>query len=476
MSAGPKKQLPVLNDVPVGSLNSDGSRNFVHPADVRGRFTRLRWIVFAALVVIYVALPFVRIGGEPAVFLDIVRRRFYLFGTAFNAQDFWMVFLLLSGILLALVIVTTLWGRIWCGYACPQTVFLEGFYRRVERLLEGPRNIRMRRNAGPWGWDKAWRKLLKHAVFLAASFLIAHVFLSYFVSLPSLWTMMGGSPANHPVAFAWSMGMTLVLYLNFAWFREQLCLIVCPYGRLQSALTDEDTMVIGYDVGRGEPRGKLKKKAEDEERGDCIDCHRCVVVCPTGIDIRNGLQMECIGCAACVDACDEIMAKVGRPKGLIRYDSQRQLRGEEKRTMRGRLFLYGLAVSAWVLGIVFAVQTHEPFEANLLRPAGGTPFVVRDGVVQNTLQVHLVNKADEPQTYRLEDVSEGVTLVLPQPEVTLESGADQVVVVLARVPVDEMRAGLKAQVEVRLEGGSEEERVTLGATLLGPVGGVGGSQ
>ncbi|MBO6939026.1 MAG: cytochrome c oxidase accessory protein CcoG [Deltaproteobacteria bacterium] len=474
MSSGPKKQLPVL-DVPVGSLNSDGSRNFVHPADVRGRFQRVRWVVFAALMVVYVALPFIRIGGEPAVFLDIVRRRFYLFGATFNAQDFWMVFLLLFGILLALVIVTTLWGRIWCGYACPQTVFLEGIYRQVERRIEGPRNVRLRRNAGPWRWDKVWRKVLKHGLFLFASFLIAHVFLSYFVSLPSLWTMMGGSPADHPVAFAWSMGMTLVLYLNFAWFREQLCLIVCPYGRLQSALTDEDTMVIGYDVGRGEPRGKIKKQ-QTGERGDCIDCHRCVVVCPTGIDIRNGLQMECIGCAACVDACDEIMEKVDRPKGLIRYDSQRGLRGDEKRSTRGRLVLYGIAVLAWAVGMIFAFQTHEPFEANLLRPPGGTPFVVSDGVVQNTLQVHLVNKADESQTYVLEAQGDDVALVLPQPEVTLEPGADRHVVVLARVPEAEMRAGLKARVEVRLEGGSEEERVTLEAPVLGPVAGVGGDQ
>jgi len=473
MSSEPKTHLPILDENPVGSLNPDGSRNFVHPADVSGRFQRIRWVVFAVLLVIYVALPFIQIGGAPAVFLDVVHRRFHLFGATFNAQDFWMVFLLLSGIILALVIVTTLWGRIWCGYACPQTVFLEGVYRRVERFLEGPRNERIRRNAGPWNFDKLWRKALKHGFFLAFSFVIAHVFLSYFVSLPSLWSMMGGSPADHPVAFAWSTGMTLILYFNFAWFREQLCLIICPYGRLQSALTDEDTMVIGYDVGRGEPRGKLKKKGPVEDKGDCIACNRCVVVCPTGIDIRNGLQMECIGCAACVDACDEIMEKVDRPKGLIRYDSQRQLQGEEKQTMRGRLLIYAVAIGAWTLGMVFAVQSHDPFEANLLRPPGGAPFVVNEGTVQNTLQVHLVNKTDEEQTYSLVDVGEApVTLVVPQPEVTLAAGADRNVVVLARVPETEMRAGLKARVEVRIE--DADEQLTLEAPVLGPGAGSGG--
>ncbi len=234
---------------------------------------------------------------------------------------------------------------------------------------------------------------------------------------------------------------------------------------------DKDTLIISYDEKRGEPRGSRKRKADPEALGlgDCIDCTLCVQVCPTGIDIRDGLQMECIGCAACIDACDEVMEKVDRPKGLIRYDSQRQLRGEKKHTMRGRLVLYAVAIGAWILGMVFAVQTHEPFEANLLRPPGGTPFVVDEGTVQNTLQVHLVNKTDEEQTYALVDVGEGpVTLVMPQPEVTLPAGADRHVVVLARVPEDEMSDGLKARVEVRLEGGSEDERLTLEAPVLGP--------
>ncbi|MAQ15304.1 MAG: cytochrome c oxidase accessory protein CcoG [Sandaracinus sp.] len=472
MSESGKKSLPVLNEPPVGSLNSDGTRNFVQPADVRGRFQNVRYVVFAALLVVYLALPFIQIGGAPAVFLDIVHRRFHLFGATFNAQDFWMVFLLLFGIIFALVVVTTLWGRIWCGYACPQTVFLEGLYRKVERFLEGPRNERIRRNQAPMSFDKLWRKGLKHGIFLVLSFGIAHVFLSYFVSLPSLWTMMHGSPAAHPVAFAWSMAMTLVLYFNFAWFREQLCLIICPYGRLQSALTDEDTMVIGYDVGRGEPRGK-KRKAATEEKGDCIDCGRCVAVCPTGIDIRNGLQMECIGCAACVDACDEVMRKVKRPEGLVRYDSSRQLAGGKARTMRGRLALYGAVSVVWVLGMIFAVRTHEPFEANLLRPPGGTPFVVNDGVVQNTLQVHLVNKEDHPITFRLEDVgTEPVTLVIPQPEVRLDAGENRHVPLLARVPVEQM-GELQATVRVRAEGLEEEHERVLTAPLLGPRGAEG---
>jgi cytochrome c oxidase accessory protein FixG len=287
-----------------GSLTSDGKRRRIAPAEVRGRFTRLRTAGFVLLIAVYAALPWIQIGGHPAVFLDLAHRRFHLFGATFNAQDTWLLFFLLAGAGIGLLTATALLGRIWCGYACPQTVFLDGVFRRVERWFDGPPALRRRRA----GSRRALRTAGKHAVYLAVSALVAHVFLSYFVSLPALFAMMATSPAEHPAAFAWAFALTAVMYGNFAWFREQTCLIVCPYGRLQSALTDADTLIIGYDVRRGEPRGKLKQAPG----GDCIDCNRCVAVCPTGIDIRNGLQIECIGCAACVDACDQIMARVGR--------------------------------------------------------------------------------------------------------------------------------------------------------------------
>lgn len=460
------KSLPVIQE-PASSLNKDGSRNFVHPADVKGRFTTRRWFIFAVLLLVYVALPFVQIGGRPAIFLDVLHRRFYLFGAAFNAQDFWLVFFLLSGLALALFIVTTLWGRVWCGYACPQTVFLEGLYRRVERILEGPRNVRMRRNAAPMSFDKAWRKGLKHLFFLGLSLLLSHVFLSYFVSLPSLLRMVGRSPAEHPEAFGWMAATTGLLYFNFAWFREQLCLIVCPYGRLQSTLTDADTLVIGYDAKRGEPRGK-KSKRSTEPVGDCVDCKRCVVVCPTGIDIRNGLQMECIGCAACVDACDEVMTKLGRPTGLIRYDSLNGFDGKETHFWRGRLVIYLVAIVLWGVGAYFAFSSHEPYEANLLRAPGGTPFVVTDGVVRNTLQVHLVNKTDAPQRYELRGVDREDVLDyrIPIAEVELGPGEDRHIPVFVETARENLRPGLVSRIEVRPLGDGDPKVVE--APFLGP--------
>ena len=426
-------KLPVV-DEHASSLRSDGSRNYVHPADVKGRFTRLRYIIFAVLIAIYVALPFVKVGGHPAVFMDIVNRKFYLFGAVFNAQDFWLMFFLLSGVGLTLLMVTAIKGRLWCGYACPHTVFLEGVFRRIERFIEGPRAQRLRRNAAGLTFDSAWRKLLKHAIYIVIAVLLSHVFISYFVSLPSVVDMVQESPAKHPTAFTWVVVMSAILWFNFAWFREQLCLIICPYGRLQSAMTDRDTMVIGYDFNRGEPRGK----ASDPSNGDCIDCKRCVVVCPTGIDIRNGLQMECVGCAACVDACDEIMEKVDRPTGLVRYDSLNGLEGKSKRVRRPRLYFYGGIATLWLVGAAFAFNQSSEFEANVLRHEGA-PFAVVDGQVRNSVRIHLVNKTSKRQTFVVtpENTSR-IAYIVPRPRVELDSLGSTYLPILAVLQQDEM--------------------------------------
>jgi len=457
-------KLPVVGEH-ASSLRSDGSRNYVHPADVHGRFTRLRYIFFAALIAIYVVLPFVKIGGHPAVFMDIVNRRFYLFGSVFNAQDFWLMFFLLSGVGLSLLIVTAIKGRLWCGYACPQTVFLEGVFRRVERWIEGPRAQRLRRNAAGVTFDKVWRKTLKHAIYIVLALLLSHVFISYFVSLPSVVDMVQRSPAEHPTAFTWVIVMSGILWFNFAWFREQLCLIICPYGRLQSAMTDRDTMVIGYDFNRGEPRGK----ASDPSNGDCIDCRRCVVVCPTGIDIRNGLQMECIGCAACVDACDEIMEKVGRDKGLVRYDSLNGLEGKAKHLGRPRLFFYGGIATLWLIGAAFAFAQSSQFETNVLR-LEGAPFSVIDGQVRNAVRVHLVNKTSERQTFVVTPETEsGIEYIIPQTRIELDSLGSTYLPILAQLPAEQMKRGIKIRLSISMEGNEGRKGTRLvEAPFVGP--------
>jgi cytochrome c oxidase accessory protein FixG len=458
-----RRNLPVLGQEPASSLHRDGRRNFVHPADVQGRFDRLRRIVFTVLIAILLGLPLLRIGGRPAIWLDVAHRRFYVFYEELNAQDFWLASFLVTGVFFALTVITTLWGRIFCGYACPHTVFLEGLYRPIERFFEGPRNERMRRNAGPASLEKIARKAAKHAIFVLLSLFIAHALLSYFVSLPALYAMVTSPPAEHQAAFAWVMSGSALLYLHFAFFREQLCLVVCPYGRLQSALVDDDTLVIGYDAARGEPRGK----ASEKDKGDCVACNRCVVVCPTGIDIRNGLQIECVGCAACVDACDEVMTKVGRAPGLIRYDSSKGFAGEPRRFFRPRVFLYVALGALGLLVATLAFRSRVPFEATMRR-AAGAPYMVTEDEVLNPLRLHLVNKLDAPQTIRIIiEAPDGVNVELGDREITLEPHQARHVPLIARAPHGHLRRGDELRLRIAPAAGDDDERVVR-APLLSP--------
>jgi cytochrome c oxidase accessory protein FixG len=455
------RRLPIAGQT-TGSLATDGRRNFVYPADVSGRFHRVRLVIFAVLIAVWIALPLVRINGRPALLLDIATREFYAFGAAFNAQDAWLLFFLLTGLGFGLALVTALWGRVFCGYACPQTVFLDGVFRPIERFIEGSREQRMKLARAPWTAGKVVRKAAKHAAFLVASLGVAHVTLGLFVSLPSLWKMLWLGPAAHPAAFAWAMAITAVLYVDFAWFREQVCLIVCPYGRLQSALTDEDTIVVGYDSTRGEPRGK----ANDPAAGDCVDCKRCVVVCPTAIDIRDGLQLDCIGCSACVDACDDVMQKLDRKPGLIRYDSQRGLERKPRRKWRPRLLAYAVLGAIGLVVATVATTRRSGFEATLQRERGA-PYVVEAGETRNHFTMHLVNKSGSEQSFTITpDADGGLEVALSEDRVVLAPMRD------ARIRVVAIGAGSTAarrDVRLRVVRQSDGETHTAEARFVGPV-------
>ena len=380
----------------VTTINEDGSHHVLHPADVKGRFTAWRRIVGVLLIAVYVLLPWIPINGNPAVFLDITHRRFHLFGLMFLTQDLWLLVFVISGTGFLLFYVASLLGRIWCGWGCPYTVFLDHVFRRIERLVEGDATARKNRMAAPPTPGGLVRTFVKHGLYIVCAAAIAHLFLSYFISLHTLYGYMQESPGEHIAVFAGVAALTGVLYFCFAWFREQFCIVMCPYGRLQSALTDDDTMTIGYDKQRGEPRGK----ATDPAAGHCIDCRRCVQVCPTGIDIRNGLQLECIGCAACIDACDDIMLKLHRPPGLVRYDSLNGLAGKKRRIIRPRIILYTglMLLGASVLAISLA-RLHS-FEMSIIRMRG-MPFMVDQDVVRNQFLFRLVSKANDPVSYHL---------------------------------------------------------------------------
>ena len=393
-AVAPARHIPSRNSVT--TINDDGSRYVLHPADASGHFQLWRRISGWGLIALYFLLPWVPVNGYPALFLDVAHRRFHLFGWTLAAQDMWLLFFLVTGVGFSLFFITALLGRIWCGWACPQTVFLEQVYRRIERLLEGDAPERRLLDAARWTVGKILRRGFKHALFIVASLAITHLFLAYFVSIPELWGFMREAPAEHWTAFGFVFLTAGVLYFNFAWFREQLCIVICPYGRLQSALTDEHSLVIGYDRPLGEPRGKVGTP----DSGNCVACNRCVQVCPTGIDIRQGLQMECIGCAACIDACDEIMTRVNRPTGLIRYDSLAGLTGAPTRWVRPRTVIYGILLLIGAAVATFALSTVKPATFTVFRMGGAAYFVDRDSV-RNQFMVRVLNKRVDTATFTL---------------------------------------------------------------------------
>lgn len=400
----------------VTTIREDGSRRFIHPAGVHGRFTTWRAVFGLFALLTYVALPWIPINGNPAVFLDIAHRQFHFFGLTFVMQDLWVAFFLISGVGFTLFYLTALLGRVWCGWACPQTLFLDTI-RRFERWIEGGAPERERLDRMPWTLEKTLRRGATQVVFALFALLVAHVFLSYFVSLPRLYQMMRHSPGENWSSFLFVFLVAAALWFNFAWFREQFCIVICPYGRLQSALLDNDSLVIGYDTKRGEPRGKKGT----EGAGDCVDCRRCVSVCPTGIDIRQGLQMECIGCAACVDACDDIMSKLGRPRGLVRYDSQNGFAGKARRFFRPRILLYTGLLLLGAAATTGALSTLRPVTVSLTRMTG-IPYVIAGDEVRNQFLLRVLNKRNATQHFTISLTGETKSLRWTGGEQTMEVG------------------------------------------------------
>lgn len=440
------------------SLLTDGRHLRIVTADVQGRFTRARRWLFAFLVLLLLVLPFVKIRGAPGIWLDVPSRRFHILGLALGAQDTYLAFFALTGLAVTIVVLTGLLGRVWCGYTCPQTVFLEGVYRPIERLILGSRGERNKREPA---W---WRRVALQAVFVALSSLIAHVFVLYFVSWDGLVTMMRAGPLDHLSPFVWATVMTVIFYINFARFREQTCLVICPYGRMQSVLFDRDTLIVGYDTKRGEPRTRGKAKAEGA--GDCVSCDRCVVVCPTGIDIREGLQVDCVACAACVDACDDVMTRLGRPKGLIRYDSENGFEGKKTRLLRPRMGLYAALVVIGALVAFFTIRQRTTYAANVLRLAG-PPYELVGDEVRNTLEVHIVNKSDTPAHFDFASSEPpggaGLTLTFAASSLDLAPFESRRVPLFVTGP-----RGAPRPVRFHVRRAGEAEAIELEAQFLGP--------
>lgn len=451
----------------VTTINADGSRQFLHPTDTHGRWTLARRCVAWFLIAVYVLLPWIPVNGFPAVFLDVAERRFHLFGWTIAMQETWLLFFVLTGMGFLLFFITALFGRVWCGWACPQTVFLEQVFRRIERVIEGDAPARRRLDAAPWDSAKTTKRIVKHALFFLLSALIAHLLLAYFVSLPRLYGMVTGAPTAHWGAFVFVFVASGLLYFDFAWFREQLCIVICPYGRLQSALVDDHSLVVGYDAKRGEPRRGSPAALSEGHAGDCIDCLRCVQVCPTGIDIRQGLQLECLACTACIDACDDVMTRLKKPAGLVRYDSLARFAGGQTKWLRPRTILYSILL---VVGAVIALAVFsqiKPAAFDAMRMPGGAYFVDADAV-RNQMLVRLTNKTNAARHFTLSVVGapDGILLSGTGEEIEVPAMAEELHTVVLRMPKKLFAGKFRYQIVAEdMDGGYRLEK---SADFLGP--------
>ncbi|MEO0512526.1 MAG: cytochrome c oxidase accessory protein CcoG [Planctomycetota bacterium] len=461
----------------LSTLNVDGSRRWLKPRPASGRWHDRRRVFGWFLIALFVLMPHARIAGRPPLLLDVINRELTFFGQTLYPTDTFLLAFLLISTALSVFFFTAMFGRVWCGWACPQTVYLELLYRPVERLFDGTPG---RKRAGPL----ARVRFLKYPVYVVISLLLAHTFLSYFVGTDALRTWIFGSPLDHPLSFALVVAVTGAMMFDFAFFREQMCIVACPYGRLQSVMLDKDSLVVGYDRRRGEPRGRKRRKPKrvgvdltvgetdpdpvsEPEPGDCVDCGMCVTTCPTGIDIREGLQLECVNCTQCIDACDSVMTKLGRPTGLIRYDSQRSLEGGGRRLARARLFVYPSVIAAMLTVFTVLLVRREPVYVSVVR-GPGLPYTVSDdaGAVTNSLRVKLHDRTRAGGTYRVSVVGvEGG--VIGVEAMTLEPGEIRSQPAMITLPRGVFVDG-RADVMLRVENADGSVVVDAPCLVLGP--------
>lgn len=463
--------IPIERVLP--TLNADGTRRRIRPKLYQGRIHSRRRIVAWGLLILFISLPFIRVGGLPAIFLNVAERQFTFFGRTFLATDGVLLMLLLLSIFVTVILVTALFGRAFCGWACPQTVYMEFIFRPVERFFEGDRNSQLRLDQKGGGL----RRVAKYLTFAVLSVFVANVFLAYFVSVDTLkwWVMQ--SPFEHPGGFL-VMGVTAALvFYDFGFFREQMCTVACPYARLQAALFDKDSLIIGYDAQRGEPRKKGKPVPGG---GDCIDCSACVVACPTGIDIREGLQLECIACGQCVDACNTIMPKIGKPLDLVRFTSQSRLAGLNPRAWRPRTIVYSVLLLGLVSSLLLIGGNKQDMDVTVLRGIGA-PFIADAQGVRNQLRVKVENRTKQAGAFSLSveldesALPSGVKLpsiqvIIPENPLRVEGLHSQTTSLFVLAKAESFQAGrLPVIVLVRPENSSDpKETQRIPYVLLGP--------
>lgn len=449
----------------ISIVNKEGGRKWVYPKKPKGRFYNARTIVSIFLLAILFGMPLLKIDGHPFMLFNIIERKFILFGLDFSPQDFYLFGLVMIALFVSLFLVTAVYGRIFCGWVCPQTIFLEMVFRKIEYFIEGDYTKQMALNSSHWNSEKIFKKVTKYIIFFLISFLIANTFLAYIIGIDQLWKIVTDPISQHVSGFISIIVFTAIFYFIFAWFREQACILVCPYGRLQSVLLDKNSIVIAYDFIRGEPRGKVNEK-EEKKLGDCIDCNKCVYVCPTGIDIRNGTQLECVNCTACIDACDSIMDSVNRPRGLIRFASMEGIKNKTKFIFTPRVIGYTIVLLVLLSTITFLFANRSNVDINVLRTPGMLYQNQPDNKVSNMYNLKISNKTFEemPLEIRLDDANGEIKLIGNELKLKpLEIYESKFLIIL---PKDKIKL-LNTPMKVNVYSGDKLIE-TLNTTFLGP--------
>jgi len=451
----------------VGIVTGEGKRQWIYPKQPQGFYTRMRTILSGVLLLVLVATPFLTINGHPLMLFNILERKFILFGVIFGPHDFPLLGLALIALAVFIILFTAVFGRLFCGWVCPQTVFMEMVFRRIDYWIEGDYRAQRRLNEAPWNARKTLRKGMKYALYGVISFVIANILLGWIIGGEALLRLVTDDPSKHLGGLTAMLAFTGGFYWIFSWFREQACILVCPYGRLQGVLLDPQSIVIAYDYQRGEPRGKLRRNQQRTE-GDCIDCHLCVDVCPTGIDIRNGTQLECVNCTACMDACDEVMEKIDRPRKLIRYDSASGIASGQRRLWTPRVIGYSAVLSLLVTLLVLLLAHRSDIDVTILRTPGMFYQEQPDGRVSNIYDVSVLNKTFKrvPVELRLLGTHGELRVIgdpfAPPPQ---ELAHGKIMILLPRARL----VGLSTPVEIEVSAGGSPVKV-VETTFLGPGG------
>ncbi len=453
----------------MATVDEKGKRVWVYPKKPAGHFHNARIVVTIVLLTIFFAGPFIKIGGQPFLLLNLFERKFVVLGQAFWPQDFFLLALTLITFFVFVILFTVVFGRIWCGWACPQTLFMEMVFRKIEYLIEGDANEQRKLNQAPWTGDKIFKKGLKQFIFILISVIISHAAMAYLIGIEEVKTIVTQSPGEHMAGFLGIVAFTAIFYGVFAWFREQACIAVCPYGRLQGVLLGKDSIVVAYDWVRGEPRGKMKKDQVDTTKGDCIDCKLCVHVCPTGIDIRNGTQLECVNCTACIDACDDVMVKVGKPKGLIRYASYNSIKEGIQKLIRPRVLGYIVVLLALVTFLSFMIATRSDIETTILKVPGTLFQRGEDGTISNLYNVEFVNKTFEDITLevKVDSPPEAILSKVGEQSIVVPAGEMLKSVYFIKIPADKIDEARQVIMIGVYKDGKRIEKVKV--KFIGPV-------